>query len=207
MARAVVATRRWTASGGRRFLQRAGFGLVLCLSTNGLPAQELRCENGIVSRGDAREDVRLRCGAPDHIERWDGVPPAMEGAVWFYNAGASRLLRMLQFRGNRLIRIENDSYGFSEPVQPSCRPGEAAPGWSAYRLIAMCGPPTSRQIVGNLLVPRRNTPTGTPLGFGQRAVHRQRWRYDFGPRNFIREFTLDNASVVEVRTLGRGGAG
>lgn len=207
MARNGRATGAWTHENGAGFPTRAvqaALCLTVALLTDVTYADPLRCPDGIVDRGDRGHEVRARCAQPDHIESWDAAPPLAAGAVWFYNFGSSRLLRVLRFRDDRLVAIGSDGYGFTPPARADCRPGAAQRGWSAYRLVAYCGSPASREVVGNLLVPARPLSGTGSTRSGQRAVHRQRWRYDFGPRHFVREYTLDNAVITDVRTLDRG---
>lgn len=197
----------WSGLRTRKFLPAAFRsllpGLALLLVAEAASAMSLRCAQGIVSRGDDPERVRKACGEPAHTESWPAAPPLAAGAVWFYNEGPSRLLRLLRFRADRLVAVQTQGYGFREPDHASCAPGDARRGWSAYRLLAFCGEPDQRQVLGRMLTPRRADPTGPLLQRGQRAVHRQRWRYDFGPRHLPREYTLDDGIVTEVRSLSR----
>ena len=192
----------WIPRAGRKF-PAAALLLALAGVADGAAAASMRCAGGIVNDGDSVERVRSRCGEPDHIEAWPAAAPLPAGAVWFYNEGPSRLLRVLRLRGGRVVAVDHMGYGFRAPERPDCRPDAARVGWSAYRLLAYCGEPDARHTVGRLLTPRRAHPTGKLLPRGQRAVYRQRWRYDFGPRHLPREYTLDNAIVTEVRTLPR----
>lgn len=201
-----LALARILSSGRRRKFRTAGMCSLLLaglLVANEAAPSSMRCANGIVNRGDDAERVRSRCGEPDYIEAWPAAPPLPAGAVWFYNEGGSRLLRQLRLRGGRVIAVDTQGYGFRAPERPDCGPDAARLGWSAYRLIAFCGEPNARQVVGRLLTSRRDHPTGRQLQRGQRAVYRQRWRYDFGPRHLPREYTLDNAIVIDIRTLSR----
>lgn len=167
-------------------------------------AASTRCPDGIIDRGDEAPELRSHCGAPEYIVAWPASPPLAAGSVWFYNEGPSRLLRVLRLRAGRLVAAESAGYGFRVPERAQCEPGQARVGWTAYRLIALCGEPDAREVVGTLLTARRDSPSGPLLAHGQRAVHRQRWRYDFGSRYLPREYTLDNAIVTQVRTLSRG---
>ena len=88
----------------------------------------LRCRGQLVSIGDTREEVKQRCGEPDHLSHWQeghdttvarifdyeteryqapvrlDTPIQME--IWIYDADTSRLIRTLHFENGRLIRIE-----------------------------------------------------------------------------------------------------
>lgn len=190
--------------GRRRLRLRLLAGVAWCLVAPAGAAQSYDCGRGIVSAGDSAEDVAARCRTPDHVESWWARPPARSGAIWFFNDGKSRLLRMLRFRDGRLISIDNDGYGFVVPSRPRCRPDEPRAGWSVYRLLSFCGAPAAREEIGHLLVPPQSLGDDRARPQGLRHVFRQRWRYDFGPRHLVREFTIDDASISHVRTLDRG---
>jgi len=197
-----------TQSHGRRWTQwRLLAGIAWCLAATAGAAQSYDCERGIVSVGDSAEDVAARCRKPDHVESWPASPPAQSGAVWFFNDGRSRLLRMLRFRDGRLVSIDSDGYGFVVPSRPRCRPDEARAGWSVYRLLSFCGAPDSREQIGHLLVPPQSPGDDRFSPRGLQRVFRERWRYDFGPRHLAREFTIDDGSISHARTLGRGMTG
>lgn len=182
-------------------------GIVSCLVAPTGVAQSYACAHGIARIGDSADEVATRCRAPDHVESWSASPPARSGAVWFFNDGQSRLLRMLRFREGRLVAIDNDGYGFVVPSRPRCRADAPRAGWSVYRLLSFCGAPDAREQVGHLLVPLQSLGDDRVGPQGLRHVFRQRWRYDFGPRYLVREFTIDDASISHVRTLGRGATG
>jgi hypothetical protein len=190
---------------GRRFRLLAGVAWCLVASTG--MAQSYDCDHGTVRIGDSAVDVAARCRTPDHVEAWSASLPARAGAVWFFNDGASRLLRMLRFRDDRLVAVDSDGYGFVVPARPFCRPEAPQPGWSVYRLLSFCGAPDAREPIGHLLVPPQPLGDGRVTPPGLQHVFRQRWRYDFGPRFLVREFTIDDASISQVRTLGRGTTG
>jgi len=184
---------------------------LLCLSVSALlltalPSEaQLRCSGGIVDKGDSAALVQRHCGKPDHTEQWPGRAPAAPGAVWFYDRGPSRLLRLLRFRAQRLVAIDSDGYGFAAPDRAGhCRPGSIVRGWSAYRLIVQCGTPDQRTVIGHITTPRSADKAHQRAYAGQRLVYRERWRFDFGPRAHQREITLDNAIVTLIRTLDHG---
>ena len=181
-------------------------GAAWCLAAPAGVAQSYDCDHGIARIGDSVADVAARCRTPDHVETWSASPPGRSGAVWFFNDGASRLLRMLRFRDDRLVAVDSDGYGFVVPSTPRCRPVAPQVGWSVYRLLSFCGTPAARERIGHLLVQTqaRDEDRFRPLGL--QHVFRQRWQYDFGPRYLVREFTVDDATISHVRTLGRGTA-
>jgi len=192
--------RRWP-----RFRLLAGVAWCLVAATG--MAQSYDCDLGTVRIGDTAAEVAARCRTPDHVEAWSASLPARAGAVWFFNDGGTRLLRMLRFRDDRLVAVDNDGYGFVVPSRPGCRPEAPQAGWSVYRLLSLCGSPETREEVGHLLVTPQPARDGRSAEQGLQHVFRQRWRYDFGPRYLVREFTIDDASISHVRTLGRGSTG
>jgi hypothetical protein len=190
---------------GRRFRLLAG--VAWCLVAPPSVAQSYDCDHGTVRVGDSAAEVAARCRTPDHVEAWSASPPARAGAVWFFNDGGSRLLRMLRFRDDRLVALDSDGYGFIVPSRPRCPPEAPQVGWSVYRLLIFCGAPDAREPIGHLLVPPQTQSDDRFPPQGMQHVFRQRWRYDFGPRFLVREFTIDDASISQVRTLGRGTTG
>ncbi len=91
--------------------------LLAALAARDASADSLRCAGGIVTRGDAAETVRAKCGEPDHTtgyQRRTGAPTARDpGAfnlsdvqTWTYRRGYGRFVQHLQFEGGRLVRID-----------------------------------------------------------------------------------------------------
>ena len=88
----------------------------------------LRCRGQLVSIGDTRDEVKQRCGEPDHLSRWQEghntavarifdyeteryqapvrVDTPIQMEIWIYDKNATRLIRTLHFENGRLIRIE-----------------------------------------------------------------------------------------------------
>jgi hypothetical protein len=128
-------------------------GVAWCLVAPTTVAQSYDCDHGTVRIGDSADEIAVRCRTPDHVEAWSASPPARAGAVWFFNDGGTRLLRMLRFRDDRLVAVDSDGYGFVVPSRPGCRPEAAQAGWSVYRLLSFCGAPDEREPIGHLLVP------------------------------------------------------
>ena len=91
----------------------------------------MRCEGRLVSIGDTAAEVREKCGEPhllSHREEGHGTTVArifdyeteryqapvrvdtpIRVEVWTYDFGSNRLLRILHFENDRLIRIETGS--------------------------------------------------------------------------------------------------
>jgi len=93
----------------------------------------VRCQNRLVSLGDAQFEVLEKCGDPAWRGGWEEAPnrtvsryydykrhryKAPESTrgplridVWAYNFGSNRFVRYLHFENGRLIRIETGEKG------------------------------------------------------------------------------------------------
>lgn len=76
---------------------------------------DLGCERTIVSPGETKWEVRMKCGEPTGSEgrgRKDHpVRSWRKSDEWIYNLGPSRLVRIFRFQNGRLIKIETGNYG------------------------------------------------------------------------------------------------
>ena len=169
-------------------------------------ADTMNCGRRIIAREVLSAEVLARCGAPDHRETWfDGAhAPFPPTEVWTYDRGPRQLIRRLRFVNGRLESIDTDGYGYPERLDGDCRPTDIVERLSSYRLYRECGEPMSRERV-ELLAPRRAPvypPARPPVAL--RAVHRERWIYNFGSSYLMRAVTLEHGRVTEVQSLGRG---
>jgi hypothetical protein len=95
--------------------------------------RSVRCEGRIVSIGTFKEEVRNKCGEPDHLEEWEEgqntvisqyydyekeryiLPRVVPGPIrmerWTYNFGSNRLIHYLYFKNGELYRIETGEKG------------------------------------------------------------------------------------------------
>lgn len=178
----------------------------------------LRCEEGLVDRGDGPERVRAACGEPDFVDRWDlsRIPPRRRIPrieTWVYNRGPQRLITILRFREGRLVEVKKDGYGFTAPGPRDCEPNRIAPGMSKYRLLEFCGEPDRKESVilhrAPRREPRRHDPfRHEPLRRGPGGtfvpVRRETWLYNFGSSRLVREVILENGVVADVVVGERG---
>jgi len=171
----------------------------------------LRCGSRIVATEDSAAKVRAACGEPalrDVQPQFDPRAGRIFGdtEVWTYNFGQNQLLRLLRFRGGRLVAIDTDGYGFVPPEHPRCTPHDLVDGLSKYRLLARCGEPDTRR-EASLLSPafRRDGRRSLPLPDGfVTAVYREEWTYNFGADSLLRRVLLENGIVVDIEDDGRG---
>lgn len=202
---------------GTRSLQtaccRLGSGaLLLFLVCGDVSANDtLRCGSRIVATEDPASEVRAACGEPALRDVQPQFDPRQgrsfnDTEVWTYNFGQNQLLRLLRFRGGRLVDIDTDGYGFVPPENPRCTPYDLVDGLSKYRLLARCGEPVERR-EQSLLSPairghgRRSLPLPGNL---VTAIYREEWVYNFGSRSLLRRVLLENGRVVDIEDDGRG---
>jgi Protein of unknown function (DUF2845) len=92
-------------------------------------ANDLRCDNQLVSVGNSRDLVRNRCGTPidiststeyrtQSITRYgrvsltDEITIEVKVETWIYNFGPHRFMQRLQFRDGTLASIVSLDYGY-----------------------------------------------------------------------------------------------
>ena len=78
-------------------------------------AQSLQCNNDLVSVGDNKAIVQMKCGEPTSKDSF--CKPNSKGQVcesveeWTYNKGSTQLMRTLRFESGRLVSITHGDYG------------------------------------------------------------------------------------------------
>ena len=90
------------------------------------PVYAIRCGTQIVSEGDHKTSVRIKCGEPEAVEErviyrtvqltyaphGDKIIVPIEIEEWLYNFGPSRLMQQLWFENGKLVRIRSLGYGY-----------------------------------------------------------------------------------------------
>ncbi len=185
-------------------MHRLAIALLLIVGAGTAQAAGIRCDGGLVDRGDLQIEVLDACGEPDFRDDWAaGTLPA--GVVvpdvtqWTYNFGRGNLLYVLRFRNGRVIGIDSDGYGFdADRVNADCGPTEIVPGMTKYRLLSACGSPAQRDS-RVILRSSRHFRYGVA-----EQIRRETWIYNFGSRRLLREVILENGRVVRIDTDNRG---
>lgn len=181
--------------------------LILACASTALLADGLRCGSRVIVQGDSQYVVEQKCGAPDFIDSWRVPAPFNFGFValvedWYYNFGPSRLIQVLRFRNQRLVDIETDGYGFSQPELAPCQPQDIVPGISKFQLLTRCGEPESAQSSTQFV-----DPALVDFPLDSNVLHKEEWLYDFGASRLLRIVTLINGRVVFVDTDEERGFG
>ena len=89
-----------------------------------------RCGSKVVTEGDIRSEVAVKCGEPTEVLNqrsvfrrpviWSSGRPFYVGEdfieipveTWIYNLGPNKLMRKLRFEGGVLAEIETLGYGY-----------------------------------------------------------------------------------------------
>lgn len=103
-------------------------GLCCILLSSASQAYAFRCGTRIVSNGDTKHEVRLKCGEPTFIEEREEdlvetyyderagrnfTRRIVVGLIeeWTYNRGSHQLIHILRFRHGQLVEIKTAGYG------------------------------------------------------------------------------------------------
>jgi len=113
-------------------MNRAILVLGACLFAAAPSFAALRCGTRLVSEGDTRSEVAVKCGEPTEIVTeksvfrrpviWTNGRPYFIGEdsvevqveAWIYNLGPNKLMRRLRFEGGVLTDIETLGYGYNK---------------------------------------------------------------------------------------------
>jgi hypothetical protein len=184
----------------------------LTASGSAAASDTLRCGNRLVSVGDTKPEVLIKCGEPAWKDDWSdalisGVDSAVEQRIsvvrerWVYNFGPNAFLEFLSFDNGRLTAISSGGYGYSEGrgAGRSCDQEKLQTGLSQYEVLQRCGEPFFRD--------SRREQRLTTVEHGTSRLLDLRvdeWTYNFGPNQFLRILTFENGRLVNVHTGDRG---
>lgn len=186
--------------------------LLLALLHGSAAASEgMKCGTRLVSIGDNKAEVFVKCGAPVWQDEWEDVLIEHRKDLgdqfvttsrerWTYNFGANSFLRFLLFENGHLVEISTGERGYDEHQTPEpCELGRFHLGLAQYELLQQCGPPflkDSRQENREFLLEK---------GIKRRVLTQiDEWTYNLGPDQFLRILTFENGKLVDVRTGDRG---
>ena len=166
------------------------------------------CEGRIVSPGNTKAEVILKCGYPDWQEEYDetlitSVDKHTKQRItttiseWTYNLGSNQFIRFLTFRNNRLVDITTGDYGYSkkEHSRAPCKDRVIAVGSTKAEVVLKCGNPITIERRTNALKENVDETTERIT-----VMSIEEWTYNFGPGRFMRIFIFKNNRLVEIRT-------
>ena len=85
----------------------------------------LRCGKRLVSLGDNKAEVLIKCGEPAWKDAWtdqlitdvntvNALRVSIDRECWVYNFGHHSFLRFLLFENGRLIKVTTGDYGYDD---------------------------------------------------------------------------------------------
>lgn len=185
--------------------------MALPLSGQG-DALAMSCGNSIVSTGDSKAEVILKCGEPAWKEnREEEVRERLENGAkkkttiaveeWIYDLGPQSFLRILEFRDGTLTDIRTGGYGYGGEERDglSCDEHGFNLGDTRVAVLMQCGEPFWRDQRTEELIEKQDNGTDRKT-----TVLIEEWTYNFGPNRFMRIITFRNGAMSDVRTGGYG---
>jgi Protein of unknown function (DUF2845) len=172
----------------------------------------LRCGNRLVSPGDNKAEVLIKCGSPawkdawtdqviDNVNTADALRVSIDRERWVYNFGHNSFLRFLLFENGRLIKITTGGYGYDGGYSSAkhCDSGEIQTGISQYEILQRCGEPAFKD------TRQEEQLTSVDEHHNRLTTNRiDEWTYNFGPTKFLRILKFENGELVDVETGDRG---
>lgn len=184
--------------------------IVVLLSPPAL-ADAMKCGNRLVTTGDSKAEVLIRCGTPDWRDQWsealiEDYAGAFERRIsvererWIYNFGPQKFLRFLVFENGKLIEISTGSHGYHKNARPptACNMDGLSTGLSQYEVLQRCGQPFFKD--------SRHEDVFSGGHQHRRLVeqHVEEWTYNLGPTRFMRILKFKNGRLEEITTGDKG---
>lgn len=162
----------------------------------------MRCGNQLVSLGDTKIEVEIKCGPPafsNLVALETSRKQSPNGSVteevpveqWIYNQGPDTLMKTLTFKGGRLTDIDEGARVGVPEDKPAFTAGI---GDSQAEILLRYGEPLSKEVVGTENEKYRPAPDTTI----ERAVPVELWIYDFGPGTFLKLLTFKAGRLVKI---------
>ncbi|MEQ8276041.1 MAG: DUF2845 domain-containing protein [Deltaproteobacteria bacterium] len=166
----------------------------------------LRCGSDVVSLGSSTYQVKVRCGAPYHVDttvearttrRFVPRIGYVENRVtvpverWTYVRSENELVRTLVFENGQLISVKTEGRPpDGEGSLEQCKRAIHSTGDTLAEVLLRCGPPTdARRWYEEVAVGNRN--------FERRElVPHERWIYDLGDNRLLRVLTFERGRLV-----------
>jgi hypothetical protein len=184
-----------------------------------LPFQTIyafRCQGKLVSIGDTKSDVLMKCGEPtfkdqrrqQYLTQVDVVTVYQDTItvdLWLYNLGSHRFTRLLQFKDNKLTHIDTSEYGYnnSDPQHCLTMGNKIHKGDTKPEVLMKCGEPIHKEqyqkqrIIMRTLHGYQKYPVTIHIPFDE-------WTYNFGPTRYSRTLLFEEGVLIEVNLGERG---
>ncbi len=190
-----------------------GFLVLMAIPFGNVYADSLDCKGGIVSTGDSRVDLVMKCGEPDWkdshdeeiTERLDsGTKRKLIVAVdeWTYNFGPSQFMRIVTLKNGKITDIRAGGYGYNKGAKPNqreCSGQIVSIGDLKSDVILKCGEPSWKDIHQEEIQERIDR------GLERKVYDTiEDWTYNLGPNSFVRILTFRNNKLIDIKTGGYG---
>lgn len=175
-------------------------------------AGDMRCNDRIVSIGDSKSEVILKCGAPafsnvvayETDKTTSDKARAVEVAVeqWTYNQGPNTFLKILTFKGGAVVSIEDGQRVYEDSDNP--KRFAASIGDTQADIIQRYGQPLYREVVSLESTQYKSSPEfgdGKTMRLSEELV--EQWSYSFGPGTFLKVLTFKNGRLIKIEDGGR----
>ena len=186
--------------------------LLVALLPSFLMAAEYRCADKIISVGDARADLLMKCGEPDWkqshseeiietIDKDSKRKTIVSVDEWTYNLGPDRFMRIFKLRDGKVVDVQSGGYGSAKEQagKPQCSDQIISVGDAAAEVLAKCGEPAWKDKREEIIRKQLDDNTVSKV-----SVMVEDWTYNFGPNRFMRIFTIRNGIVTDSKTGGYG---
>ncbi len=187
---------------------------LLTLLGSALPGYAMRCGSKLVSTGDTKAEVYLKCGEPFFSEElgietqtfkrpyspWRSRMSTSTTRIieqWTYNQGPGSFWRILTFKGDTLVRIDTGDRVHSGNSTPTFF--LVSRGDTKVEILTKYGEPAFREIVSydsSIHRPGNYSSYGRSRTFIEKKV--ERWTYDLGPGKFLKILTFRGGKLVSV---------
>jgi len=183
---------------GRRALSLAlvAFGLPALLFVTRVASADMRCDGRLVSPGDTKAELLLRCGEPTTqsivgvIRATDDGSRVLTAYVdeWSYPSAGTEPFRLLRFEAGQLV---------GEGIR--CDGGLVRTGDTAAGVLEVCGRPVSRDSAATRdlpAAPGRSPDGASPTDRAEILV--LQWVYEMGEGQFAKIVTLEGGRITQI---------
>lgn len=193
---------------------KTGIISVICifLASIGQSALAFSCDGKIVSVGDTKAEVFMKCGEPawkesreeEIIEKIDEVAKRKTIVAideWAYNFGPQSFIRVLEFRSGKLAAVREAGYGYADSKERggSCDEQKIERGAMKLDVLVKCGEPSWKEERTEEVFEEVDKNTKRKV-----TVTYEDWTYNLGPNRFMRILTFKNGRLVDIRTGSYG---
>jgi hypothetical protein len=180
----------------------------LAFPFSALDAVAFSCGSRVVSAGDSKAEVVMKCGEPawkdSHEEEITERPDAdtkrkttITVDEWIYNFGPQSFLRILEFRNGKLAVVKTGGYGYADTGEWAayCDEQKFKRGDTKIDVLFQCGAPAGKEEWKEEII------EGPDRGDKRKVtVNIEEWTYNLGPSKFMRILTFRNGKLTDIKT-------